>query len=151
MSLPALQPRSRLSPLLPPSLLPPSITHRRVPERQVALRTKSSSTDEPSWWPVALVFSAVAGFGSALSLYLHASLRTGMDLAIFDQAVRALSQGEAPVSAMKGGMNLWGDHFHPVILLAAPAYWLRPKAGTLVVVQAIALGLTCATLARSWA
>ncbi|GAA1370939.1 DUF2079 domain-containing protein [Luteococcus sanguinis] len=98
---------------------------------------------------MALVFSAVAGFGSALSLHLHASLRTGMDLAIFDQAVRALSQGEAPVSAIKGGMNLWGDHFHPAIVLLAPLYWVFDDPRALLVAQAVMVAAAAAILVRS--
>lgn len=99
-------------------------------------------------WTLALGILVAVAY-SLVGLRIHHRLGTGMDLAIFDQGVRTLAAGHLPTSSMKAvGMNLWGDHFHPVILLAAPAYWLRPKAGTLVVVQAIALGLTCATLAR---
>lgn len=90
--------------------------------------------------PTTLVYS-LAGFR------LYATFRSGMDLAIFDQAVRELSHFRAPTSAMKSpGMSLFGDHLHPVIALAAPFCWIWDDARTLIVVQSLAIGLTVAIL-----
>lgn len=69
---------------------------------------------------------------AAVVLYLsHSLLRfrnfeaRGYDLGIFDQAVRAYSRFQAPVSPIKGeGFHLLGDHFHPIIAALAPLYWI---------------------------
>ncbi|MDO9408149.1 DUF2079 domain-containing protein, partial [Patulibacter sp.] len=63
-------------------------------------------------------------------------LTSGYDLGIFDQATRHLAHGEAPASSLREVPNLWGDHFHPIILLwgAVRAVWPSPVA--LLVAQA---------------
>ncbi|GAB2470898.1 hypothetical protein GCM10027030_01950 [Luteococcus sediminum] len=87
---------------------------------------------------------------SWLATRIHARLGTGMDLAIFDQGVRTLALGTWPTSSMKAvAMNLWGDHLHPIILGAVPAYWVRPDPTTLLVLQAACLGLACAILVHT--
>ncbi|WP_225973284.1 DUF2079 domain-containing protein [Nesterenkonia natronophila] len=65
-------------------------------------------------------------------LYLsHSFLRfrnfeaRGYDLGIFDQAVRRYAQFEAPIVPIKGeDFHLLGDHFHPIIAVLAPLYWI---------------------------
>lgn len=86
---------------------------------------------------------------SWVGCHLYATFRSGMDLAIFDQAIRALSHFQAPISAMKSpGMNLFGDHFHPVILLAAPFYWIWDDPRVLIVIQALAIAASVVILTR---
>jgi uncharacterized membrane protein len=64
-------------------------------------------------------------------------LASGYDLGIFDQAVRAYSHFKAPVVALKGpGYNVLGDHFHPIIAVIAPLYWIWDSPVVLLVVQA---------------
>jgi uncharacterized membrane protein len=71
------------------------------------------------------------------------------DLGIFEQAVRNLAHGDAPISLIKGpGYNLFGDHFHPVITLLVPAYWIHGSAVTLLIAQALLFGL--AALVVTW-
>lgn len=73
-----------------------------------------------------------ATMAASAALYLaHSLLRfrnfeaRGYDLGIFDQAVRAYSQFQAPVSPIKGeDFHLLGDHFHPIIAVLAPLYWI---------------------------
>ncbi|GAA5229082.1 DUF2079 domain-containing protein [Paeniglutamicibacter antarcticus] len=49
----------------------------------------------------------------------------GYDLGIFDQAVRQYSMFKAPIVPIKGvDFNLLGDHFHPILALLAPLYWI---------------------------
>lgn len=70
--------------------------------------------------------------GIAGVLYIaHAFLKfknfesRGYDLGIFDQAVRQYSLFKAPIVPIKGvDFNLLGDHFHPVLALLAPLYWI---------------------------
>lgn len=64
------------------------------------------------------------------------------DLGIFDQVVWHLSRFEAPSSSIRGVSNIFGDHFHPVIALWTPLYWLFPAAETLIVAQAILLAVS---------
>ncbi|MGJ9426157.1 DUF2079 domain-containing protein [Nesterenkonia halotolerans] len=69
---------------------------------------------------------------AAALLYLaHSALRfrnfeaKGYDLGIFDQAVRQYAMFKAPIVPIKGeDFHLLGDHFHPIIALLAPLYWI---------------------------
>jgi len=62
-------------------------------------------------------------------------LASGYDLGIFDQAVRAYSHFQAPVVPLKGpDYNVLGDHFHPIIAIIAPLYWIWDSAIVLLVV-----------------
>lgn len=71
------------------------------------------------------------------------------DLAIFDQAVRAYAHFQAPVAPIKGaGFNLLGDHFHPLLAVLAPLYWIVPSAATLLVAQAGLVALSVFPVAR---
>jgi uncharacterized membrane protein len=63
----------------------------------------------------------------------------GYDLGIFDQAVWHLSRFETPASTIAGHSSIFGDHFHPVLILLAPLYWILPRPETLLVAQAILL------------
>jgi uncharacterized membrane protein len=68
----------------------------------------------------------------------------GYDLGIFDQTVRAYSRFKAPIAPLKApGFNILGDHFHPILALLAPVYWVWDNAGALVVAQAL---LTAASI-----
>lgn len=74
---------------------------------------------------------------SVLGLFRHWRFGTNYDMAIFDQVVWRLSRFEAPTSTIRGVQNIFGDHFHPIIVLWAPLYWLWPAAETLIVAQAL--------------
>lgn len=70
-------------------------------------------------------------------------LTTGFDLGIFDQAVRAYSRFGAPVVPLKDpGYNLLGDHFHPIIALWAPLYWVWDDPRSLLLAQAGLIALS---------
>ena len=69
---------------------------------------------------------------------------TSYDNAIFEQAIRGYAHLQAPIVPIKGpGFNLLGDHFSPIIALAAPVYRLFPEAQTLMVVQAVLIASRC--------
>ncbi|MEV7004437.1 DUF2079 domain-containing protein [Streptomyces sp. NPDC093982] len=78
---------------------------------------------------------------AAFSLTQHHRLSTGgFDLGIFTQAVRSYAALGAPRSDIKGwDFNLYGDHFHPILVLLVPAYWVFPRPQTLLVAQAALL------------
>jgi len=73
------------------------------------------------------------------SLYAQYTYRTSaFDLGIFDQAVRAYAHFQAPMVPLKGqGFNVFGDHFHPIIAVIAPLYWIWDSPNVLLVVQAV--------------
>ncbi|WP_345353959.1 DUF2079 domain-containing protein [Actinoallomurus liliacearum] len=87
---------------------------------------------------------------SALSVNRHRQMRsTGYDLGIFEQAVRSYAHLRPPIADLKGpGFNLLGDHFHPVIILAAPFYRIFPSPITLLVLQAALLALSAVPVTR---
>lgn len=81
-----------------------------------------------------LSFVLYAGYGCTRYLQY---LAAGWDLGIFDQAVRDYSRFQAPLVPLKGPhYNLLGDHFHPVIAVLAPLYWLWDDPRTLLLAQA---------------
>ncbi|MGI8879894.1 MAG: DUF2079 domain-containing protein [Jatrophihabitans sp.] len=81
---------------------------------------------------------ATFAFYGGYSVLRQRALRTsGYDLGIFDQAVRQYSHFRAPIVALKGpGYNIFGDHFHPIIAVIAPLYWIWDTPMVLLVVQA---------------
>lgn len=92
-------------------------------------------------WPyVWIVTGVVALLYAGYALWLHAHYGThGHDLGIYDQAVWHLSRLEAPITTVRRGpiINLFGDHFDPILYVLAPAYtlWLTPAV--LLVAQAL--------------
>jgi uncharacterized membrane protein len=74
------------------------------------------------------------------ALFRHWHFNSGAyDLGIFDQAIWHLSRFERPESSIAGHTTIFSDHFHPIIVLLAPAYWLVPGPETLLVVQSLLL------------
>ncbi len=70
-------------------------------------------------------------------------LTTGFDLGIFDQAVRAYAHLEAPMVPLKApGYHLLGDHFHPIIALWAPLYWIWADPRMLLMAQAALIAVS---------
>ncbi|GAB2729689.1 DUF2079 domain-containing protein [Kitasatospora kifunensis] len=91
-----------------------------------------------------LVVVAVTLFQLALAVPRQWRLQTaGFDLGIFEQVVRAYAGLHAPVTTLKGtGYSQLGDHFSPLLAVLAPIYRVFPTATTLLVVQALLLGLS---------
>lgn len=92
------------------------------------------------------VFTCTGGFVLysliSISKHLHFD-STGFDLVIFDQAVRHYSELTAPASSFRGYTNLLGDHFHPILALLAPLYWLYNSPTTLLLAQALLIISAC--------
>lgn len=64
----------------------------------------------------------------------------GYDLGIFDQAVRQYAMFQAPIVPIKGvDFHLLGDHFHPILALLAPFYWIWDDPRMVGIVMALAL------------
>ncbi len=80
---------------------------------------------------------------AVMALYTYYSLQQmkhwitpSWDLAIFTQMAQAYSHFSVPIVPIKGpDFNLWGDHFHPILVLLGPIYAVFPSPTTLLVVQ----------------
>ncbi|MFN2543007.1 MAG: DUF2079 domain-containing protein [Actinomycetota bacterium] len=93
-------------------------------------------------WPLALLAAVAAAVYSTYALLRHWHFHSdGFDLGIFDQAVWHYSRFEAPASSIRGVSNLLGDHFHPILVVLAPFYWLVGRPAVLLVAQGVLLGL----------
>ncbi|MBV9820605.1 MAG: DUF2079 domain-containing protein [Actinobacteria bacterium] len=105
--------------------------------RSVAGAGRSARARIAGHWQVAvltgLLFAVYGGYGlTRQATYLTA----GYDLGIFDQAVRNYSRFRAPEVPLKGThYNILSDHFHPIIALAAPLYWIWDSPSVLLLVQ----------------
>lgn len=74
---------------------------------------------------------------------------TSWDNAIFEQAIRGYAHLGLPIVDIKGpGFNILGDHFSPITALVAPFYRLWPSAQTLLVAQAVLIGLSVLVVTR---
>lgn len=72
---------------------------------------------------------------------------TSWDNAIFEQAIAAYSRLEAPIVTVKGpGYHILGDHFSPIYALLAPIYRIAPHAQTLLIAQAVLIGISAAVI-----
>lgn len=90
---------------------------------------------------------ASAWVWSGLSMVLYGLLTTqqwlhyvspSWDLGIFTQVVQRYAQLQAPIVHIKGAdYNILGDHFHPILVLLAPAYAVAPSAYTLLIAQVV--------------
>jgi uncharacterized membrane protein len=58
------------------------------------------------------------------------------DLGIFTQIIRHYAHFQAPNIEVKQGLNAFGDHFSPALVVFAPFYRLVPSVYTLIVAQA---------------
>lgn len=96
---------------------------------------------EAAWLSVLVLVSAWAYSVYGVLRHWHFG-SSAFDLGIFDQAVWHLSRFERPASTLNHLPNLFGDHFHPVIALLAPLYWMAPAAETLIVAQAVLFALS---------
>lgn len=103
------------------------------------IRTKVSEIlrgwhPDPIAWLVALIGAA---FFIALSVVQWKSFTVpSWDLGIFTQLMEKYSHLESPIVDIKGpGYNLWGDHFHPILIVLTPIFALFPSGLTLLIVQ----------------
>ncbi|MDT4968796.1 MAG: hypothetical protein QOJ64_3533 [Acidobacteriota bacterium] len=89
-------------------------------------------------WLLVLIVTAIY---SSLSVLRHLHFTsTAYDLGIFDQAVWQYSRFHLPFSSVRSNLlteNLLGDHFHPILILLAPLYWLVNCVVALLVAQAL--------------
>lgn len=71
------------------------------------------------------------------------------DLGIFTQLAKAYGGLDAPIVPIKGdAVNLLGDHFHPILVLLAPVWWVWPSGQALLWTQALLIGVSAVPLTR---
>lgn len=80
------------------------------------------------------------------SVNRHNHFRTdAVDLGIFDQPIWHWSRFEAPLSTIKynqfPGASLLGDHFHPILMLTAPLFWIWDDVRVLLILQSLIIAL----------
>lgn len=97
--------------------------------------------------PLALLVVAAAAVYGAYSVLDHNKFGTAWDLGVFDQAIWHLSRFETPASTLsgqnlQGAPNLFGDHFHPMIALLTPLYWVWSDARMLLLAQGALVALS---------
>jgi len=103
--------------------------------------------DRPFPW---VVFALGTGLLSLFGLVRIArSIANGYDLGIFDQIVRRYAHFQVPYATLKGDeFNIFGDHFHPLVALWAPLYWIWDDPHLLIVLQTIVVAATVFPLWR---
>ena len=104
----------------------------------------------PDWVPVLIALVVFAAY-SVISISRYVRLDPGsLDLATFTEAVRQYAHLQAPVADIASpGLNLLGDHFHPVLALIAPFFRLFPTPVTLLVAQNLLVALSVIPVSRA--
>jgi uncharacterized membrane protein len=102
------------------------------------------------WVPYLIALAVFAAY-SVISVSYYVRLDPGSpDLAIFTEAVRQYAHLHAPVADIDSpGLNLLGEHFHPVIALIGPFFRLFPTPVTLLIVQALLTAISVIPVSRA--
>lgn len=102
--------------------------------RPVAFTT-ALARSEPALLLLAALTALAYGTYSVLN-HLHFGTYA-YDLGIFDQVMWHYSRFEIPETTVVGLPTALGDHFHPILLLLTPLYWIWADPRILLVAQAI--------------
>ncbi len=89
-------------------------------------------------WIIVALFVGFTVLYSVYSIVRHVNFQSGYDLGIFNQAMWLYSHFLEPYITVHQRFIL-GEHFHPILILFVPIYWLSPRAETLLVIQAAAV------------
>jgi uncharacterized membrane protein len=96
---------------------------------------------------------AFAVFSAYLMISLWRYLRfdpTSWDLGIFTEYIKQYGLLRAPITdARTPGMDLLGDHFHPIVALIGPLFDLFPTPVTLLVCQALLTAISVIPVSRA--
>lgn len=131
------------------------MTATAVTKRVEKLLVAKASTAEPRRGRVVLFLPGLAALFTALycavSLARFARWDTpSWDNAIFEQAIAGWARFGAPIVDIKApGFNQLGDHFSPILAVLGPVYRLFPQAQTLLIAQAVLIGVSVIPIGRS--
>lgn len=104
-------------------------------------RVQRLVSSHPRTLLLALSILALAWYATT-SVVKFNRLRSGMDLTIFDQAIRSFAAGQPGLVPLKSpGMSIFADHFHPIILTMVPLYWIWADPRMLLLAQAVCVAL----------
>lgn len=92
-------------------------------------------------WGITLAIALYVAYMTQRTLDVHRGLGTSAyDLGLYDQGVWLMSRFHTPFVTLMG-RNLFGDHASFILLFVVPFYWVAPGVGTLLFLQALAIGL----------
>lgn len=110
---------------------PPSLLAR--------LRAVLAGQDGITWLIAAAVTTAYTVI--SVTRYVRRAA-TSWDLGIFTEYVKQFAHLRAPIVDIRApGLDLLGDHFHPIVALIAPFFRIFPTPVTLLVSQAVLAGI----------
>jgi uncharacterized membrane protein len=109
----------------------PAIDFARV--RPAAARTAAWARAEA---PVLVLTVLAAVVYSLWAIWKHVHFGTEFDLGIFDQSTWLMSRFHLPDGTINGPTVL-GEHFSPLLVLAAPFYWFWADAKMLLILQSV--------------
>ena len=90
---------------------------------------------------MALALTAAIAY-AAISIYRHDHFGSNaFDLGVQDQTVWGYSRLQMIPNTVEMIRNLLGDHFHPILMVIAPLYWIWDDARVLLIVQAVLLAV----------
>jgi uncharacterized membrane protein len=88
------------------------------------------------WIFIVFLYYFVCSFIYGLAaLVKHSHFETFVDLAVFNQGIWQYSQLKLPFITLHLNRFFLGDHFHPILVLLAPLYWIFPSEKSLLFVQ----------------
>ncbi|MGY5765849.1 DUF2079 domain-containing protein [Brachybacterium sp. DNPG3] len=135
--------------------------HEPVPDEARAADPAPASAPEPSpapspahprfrlLVPIAIALAGALAYGLLGWQQWRNLVAPSWDLGIFTELAKAYGSFSAPIVPIKGDdVNLLGDHFHPILVLLAPVWWVWPSGLALVWTQAVLFGASAIPLAK---
>ena len=80
--------------------------------------------------------------GTLIGIYRYNNYLDGFDFTVFREAIWKYAHFMWPDSSIRGLNHVEGDHFHPIIILLAPIYFLFGSPYTLIFIQAFFVALS---------
>lgn len=113
-------------------------------------RALAGSVLRPDWVPWLIAFTVFAAY-SVISVSYIVRLDAGSpDLAVFTEYVKQYAHLNAPIVDVRSpGLDLLGDHFHPIVALIGPFFLAAPTPVTLVLAQALLLAISVIPVSRA--
>ncbi|HEY2277606.1 MAG TPA: DUF2079 domain-containing protein [Streptosporangiaceae bacterium] len=104
----------------------------------------------PDWVAWLIAFAAFAAYSVISVSYIVRLAPGSTDLAVFTEYVKQYAHLNAPIVDVRSpGLNLLGDHFHPIVALIAPFFLAAPTPVTLVLAQALLVALSVIPVNRA--
>lgn len=116
------------------------------------LNAGSTSRSRPDIIPWLIAVGVFAAYTTISVGRLVRRTPGSWDMGIFTEYVKQFAHLRAPIVDIRGpGVNLLGDHFHPIVALIAPFFWVFPTPVTLLVAQALLAAASVVPVCRAGA